>query len=300
MKQFIVGLGILLVLGGIVLGGAYVLGNTASAEIVQAATEPAEMVVIPVTGSATAEPESTMEATQTVAPTATAEPKMVDYVLGSTIDLSSKAPVAMTLTLPDGKLMSTNWAGAVGYKETDDQKTIFAPSKGIIYSYLGDVLTTWAHSGTGVGGKPYFFATNLDFYIRKTAENKTVSMPEALVKADSLKGVAVYLCQAPSGSVAYLSDHDANSQCPGSEIEMEITAVAIVPHEKLAEYNLAITNINSWMSSNYPDAGFETLTKDNGWLIRFCIGRFSDQVDDGTPWYSYNAGVIGLKIKDGE
>lgn len=301
LGKFVFGVGIIALITGLVMGVVSYTGSKAKVKIVEpVATVPVsgahrEVLVIPVTGTNT--PEETVPTA-----TPTAVPLVVDYVLGEKIDLSSKAPVAMTFQLADGRLMSTNWAGTVSQtvENADDLNSVFAPSEGVIFSYLGDVLATYAHSGTGVGGSPYYFATNLDFYIRKTAENKTVSLPEALVKAESLKGTTAYLCQAPSGSVAYLSNHDANSQCPGNEIELELVAVAIVPHEMMPEYNLAIYDIGSWMSLYFPDSGFDKLTRDNGWLISFCVGRFSDQADDGTPWYSYNAGVIGLKVKDGE
>lgn len=185
--------------------------------------------------------------TVTIEPTATKEPLVSGYELVDLVDLSSLAPVALTIHLVDGKLMSTNWAGTVAYKDTDDQKSIFAPSKGVIYSYLGDVLTTWAHSGIAEVDNQYFFATNWDLYIRKSPENRTLSLAEAVEKAASLKGITAYLCQDEPNTVAFLSDHDANSKCPGKEIELELVAFAIVPHEKLPEYNKSILDLNSWL-----------------------------------------------------
>ena len=303
LGKFVFGVGIIALITGLVLGVVSYTGNSAKAEIVESVESVPvngahrEVLIIPVTGTSTPE-----EIIPTATATPTAMPLVTGYVLGETVDLSSKAPVAMTFQLADGRLMSTNWAGTVSQtvENADDLNSVFAPSEGVIFSYLGDVLATYAHSGTGVGGSPYFFATNLDFYIRKTAENKTVSLPEALAKAETLRGITVSLCQAPSGTVAYLADHDANSVCPGEEIELELVAVAVIPHEMMPEYNLAVYDIGSWMSLNFPDSGFDKLTRDNGWLISFCVGRFSDQADDGTPWYSHNAGVIGLKVKDGE
>lgn len=308
--KIIVGMGILLLLAGLFFGVVWFLEDNASAEIVQAipATETPKSTILyfdlptPTVSSV----EATMEIEPTPIPTKV--PLVSGYVLEQTIDLSSNAPVAMTLHLSDGTLMSTNWAGAIGYKDTDDQSTIFDPSKGVIYSYLGDVLTTWAHSGTidkkpkfiGDDNKQYFFATNWDLYIRKSPENITLSSLEAHKKAETLKGIIAYLCQAEPNSVEFLSDHDANSKCPGKEIELELVAIVIVEHDKIPEYDNAGMGLGSWLVSNYPGAGFENLNRDNGWLVRFCIDKFSDQESDGSPWYLYNAGVIGFRIKDGE
>lgn len=300
--RFGYGVAFVFVLLSVITLALNLVGPSAKPQIVEAVAEkiPTSSTA-PVAGIPTPfQPETPVPTPTMVEPTATKAPLVVDYLLADSIDLAAKAPVALTLQLDDGKLMSTNWAGTVPYSDKDDQGSIFAPSNGVIYSYLGDVLTTWAHSGIRKVDEQYFFATNWDLYVRKSPENKTLSLAEAEEKADSLKGITAYLCQAEPETIAFLSDHDANSQCPGEEIELEVVALAIVPHEKIPEYDEAIVELNSWLVSNYPDAGFEKLNRDNGWLIRFCIGKFSDQVSDGSPWYLYNAGVIGFRIKDGE
>jgi len=236
---------------------------------------------------------------EVIEPTPTPEPVVSNYVFGKQIDLSSGAPVALTIHLGDDKLLISNWAGTVSYKDTDDPKTVFSPNKGIVYSYLGDVTTTWAHSGINIYGQRYF-ATNLDIYIRKNEDSKTMSLSEATARADSLKGMTAVLCQDESGKVKPLSDFDALGECPGKQVQMEIVAVAVIPREMVDGYDSTILDLNQWLMDNFPEAGFDQLGKEDGWLVRFCIGKLSDQVSDGTPSYEYNRGVIGFKIKDGE
>lgn len=296
-----------LIVLALVLLGEKLIGNSTdkpqvvvaqSQQITPKATSTRTMPVIPTPFlQPTKMPTATVEVSE---PTPTPEPVVSNYVFGKQVDLSSGAPVALTIHLSDDRLLLiSNWAGTVSYKDTDDPKTVFAPNKGIIYSYSGDVTTTWAHSGINMYGQRYF-ATNIDLYIRKNEDNKTMSLSEAAARADSLKGLTAVLCQAESGEVEPLSDFDALEECPGKQIEMEIVAVAVIPREIVDEYDSKILDLNQWLMDNYPEAGFDQLSKEDGWLTRFCIGKLSDQISDGTPSYEYNRGVIGFKIKDGE
>lgn len=304
-RKLLIGFGSVLIVFGLVMGVFWVVENSVKADIVKPIPTTTvtgahrTVVIIPVTGSATA--VQTQVPTKTPVPTPTAIPMVSGFVLGGKIDLASKAPVALTIQFPNGTLMSTNWAGAVGFNKTDNQETIFVPGNGIIYTYMADVLTSWTHSGAI--GKQKFFATDFDLYVRKTAEGHILDQSEGEAMANSLKGLKARLCQAPDGKIGYLSDHDPNSVCLGKEIEVEIVASAIVPHDLVEEYNSPKVNytINSWMIENFPGSGFEELNGTNGWLIRFCVGKFADQTLDGTmPGYEYNRGVIGFKIISGE
>lgn len=297
MSKIRVGLGVLLIVLALGLSGLKLVGNNAQPEVVEASS----VSLVP-TSYITATPEPTeIEEVATATSTPVVINPVVGYVINDRVDLSSGNPTSLSIRLPDDSLLSSNWAGAVPYSGEDDPDTVFLPSKGVIYSYLGDVMTTWAHSGINISGQRYF-ATNLDLFIRKSSVNGTVvSIPEAQVKAESLKGLTAYLCQTETGEVTPLSNYDATKGCPGRVVEMEVVAVAVIPHEKLTEYNGAILDINSWLVENYPGAGFEKLDAGNGWLIRFCIGKLSDQVSDGSHGYTYNRGIIGFRIvEDGE
>jgi len=221
------------------------------------------------------------------------------FVLSELVDLSSGSPVALTIRLADGELLSSNWAGAVSFQEEDNQAIVFQPYQGIIYTYSGDVMTTWAHSGISKYGQMYF-ATNFDLFIRKTNEGQKISLIEGVDKLESLKGLSAYLCQDESGKIERLSDFDASVSCSGKQVELEIVAVALVQHDRVDEYTDVVTDLNGWLINNYPEAGFDQLDQGNGWLVRFCIGLFPDQVSDGTESYLYNAGVIGFKVLNGE
>lgn len=306
MRKVMLGFASFLIVLSLVLIGEKLIGNSISEpQVVMAAqsqrppaTPTRSMPVIPTPflQPTKVSPTATVEI---IEPTPTPEPVVSNYVFGKQIDLSSGAPVALTIHLGDDRLLFSNWAGTVSYKETDDPETVFAPNKGIVYSYLGDVTTTWTHSGINMYGQRYF-ATNIDLYIRKNEDNKTMSLSEAAARADSLKGLTAVLCQTKLGEVQPLSDFDALAECPGKQIEMEIVAAVVIPREVVEEYDGKILDLNQWLMDNYPEAGFDQLSKENGWLIRFCIGRLSNQVSDGTPSYEYNRGVIGFKIKDGE
>lgn len=114
----------------------------------------------------------------------------------------------------------------------------------------------------------------------------------------SLIGKTAYLCQGEAGEVSFLSDYDPTKPCSGKMIELEIVAAVLVPHEDLEAYDEAIVEINGWLTKQYPDSGFESLGQENGWILRFCVGKLSDQTSDGTPGYLYNRGILGFVIRE--
>ena len=231
-------------------------------------------------------------------PTPTPKPPLVmNYDLNG-IDLSSGNPLVLTINLPSGSQLQTNWAGTIPYSGTDDPEKVFSPAKGVIYSYVGDVTTTWAHSGRNKYSGQLYFASNLDLYLRTADFGSVVSMAEANARANNLKGATAELCQTAAGTVKLLTDYN-EAQCPGKVIKLQLVAAAIIPHEMQSGYDSHFMNINDWLTTNFPDAGFDQLNQQNGWLIRFCVGKFADQVSDGTPGYLYNRGVIGFRIVDG-
>lgn len=297
MKRIVYGLSAILAMAALTLTWIKLIGESSESELVKVRVTDTPTRLI----TETTTPIPKVTATPTAAllvPTPTIIPPVSGYVLDQEIDLSSGRPVALTIRLSDGSLLSSNWAGTVSYQETDDQGTVFEPENGVIYSYLGDVTTTWAHSGTTWSGQR-FFASNLELYLRKDEETKKIeSMTEVRAKAKSLIGSTAYLCQDGSGEAIPLSDYDALKKCDGKLVEMEVVAFAVVSHEKLAEYDEAILNFRQWLMENYPDAGFDEMSPDNGWIIRFCIGQLSDQASDGSEWYLYNRGVIGFRVKD--
>lgn len=299
MQKLIAVMGIVLVAVAVVWGVVVLFQESAMARTVKIYSQPNEsqiQVVIPVTGTPTSTPETEKALILTATPTVRT---VFGYEFDNKIDLSSGAPVALAIELPNGSLLQTNWASAVAYNGTDDVETASAPDKGVIYSYESDVTASWTHSGTTTWGQTYF-ATNIDLYLRKDENNATLSMPEALQKADGLKGSVAYLCQVDSGVVKPLSNYES-PECPGKLVELEIVAATIVPHEMLAEYKLETTVVayDQWLSTNFPDSGFDQLKKTDSWIISFCVGKLAGQESDGTPSYLYNRGVIGFRIKDG-
>lgn len=242
----------------------------------------------------TQEPK-TMVSTTVVRPTSTSSPQVYSYVLNNLIDLASGEPIGLSIHLPEGQVLLSNWAGAVGYDGTDDQKTIFLPSKGIVYSYLGDTLVTQAHSGVSISGQSYF-ASSFEQYIRKNSVGQTASVSEMQKQVDTLRGSLAYLCQLESGEVSFLSDFDGI--CSGRVVELEIVATAVVLHEQVGEYKNAVLRTKDWLERSFPQSGFGELNKQSGWIVTFCVGQLSDQVSDGTPWYLYNRGVIGFVIRE--
>ena len=123
-----------------------------------------------------------------------------------------------------------------------------------------------------------------------------MSLAEAQARADSLKGSSVYLCQLESGEVTLLSDFDGT--CNGDVVELELVAAAIVPHELVGNYKNAVLSMGEWLQSNFPESGFDQLTRENGWIVEFCVSQLSGQTSDETPWYLYNRGVLGFRIRE--
>lgn len=296
LRKMLLGMGFFLVIVSSGLLALKVFEDNATAEVVMT-----DVRSIPSTVGATPTqflPMIAAEPTATIVVTPEPEPTKIfteNYIFGEVIDLDSSKPVALAINLPEGGWLLSNWAGAIGYKETDNQDTVFAPYRGIVYSYLGDVAATWAHSGISMTGQRYF-ASNIEMYLRKSAEGKTLKMSESQEKAQALIGSSAYICQQESGEVSFLTDF--NGECVGEKVELELVAAAIVPHEKMAGYDGAVLNIRQWMEDNFSEGGFDRLTKENGWIIRFCVGKFSDQTPDDTPWYLYNRGVLGFRIKE--
>jgi len=228
-----------------------------------------------------------------VLPTTTPFP-VQNYVLGETVDLENGGPVALVVRLADGAEIASNWAQPLGYKGTDDVAEVFGPEDGTIYSYLGDVTSTWAHSGMYRGQK--IFASNLELYLRVKPQGGFRTYEEGQSLILGLVGSEAYLCQMPDGSVQSLEDFAAAEGCLGQKLTLRVTAAVIVPHEMVLDYDNATMTTKAWLEANIPGAGFEKVSVENGWLLKFCVGEFNDQPVDGTPSYLYNRAVLGFTL----
>lgn len=294
MKQFGKFLAVIICLGMIIFLGinAYwdLVVKFSQPEIVSAETMKSAQVTrtpfMPVAPTA-------IESTPTsVPPTPTPFP-VQNYVLGEKIDLENGGPIALVVRLSDGSVITSNWAQPIGYKGTDPDE-VFLPGNGTVYSYLGDITSTWAHSGIYRGKK--IFATNLELYLRVKPQGGVRSLEEGKELIQTLVGGEAYLCQMPEGSVQPLSDFEVTEGCLGQKLTLRISAAVIVPHELVEDYDNATMTTKSWLINNIPEAGFEDVMAENGWLFKFCVGEFGDQAADGTPSYLFNRAVLGFTL----
>jgi len=301
-RRFILVIGILLFLVGVV--GWYLdsLNQNARVEVYHLVPTqtPREIEVIETLVFVPTETlvfTKTPEPISTVTPTPT--PLVKNYVLLGSVDLASGLPAALMIDLGNGVILPSNWAGAVAFSEGDDED-IFLPANGIIYSYEDEGLpVTWAHSGVTKLGQR-FFASNLEIYLRKSSDGSVLSLLEAVALGESLIGRTAYVCQDVSGKAVPLYDFDPSLGCEGELVELEVIAFALVPHEMVPEYDQYSLGIWSWLTSQFPESGFGSMSSGDSWMMRFCIGKFADQISDGTKSYLYNRGVIGFRVKDGE
>ncbi len=297
MTKILKGIGVVLVIIASVLIAQKISRMDARPDIVSVAQ--ALGVSLPeataITGDVISPAQPNESQTETLLPTATPMPILVqNYALGK-VDLASGKSIAMTINLPDGSLLLSNWAKAVAYNG-NDPKSIFQPTNGVVYSYEdGGVPVTWAHSGM-LTASQRLFATNLDLYLRKGLGGSVLPMFQSQALAARLIGTGVVLCQDDSGTIKPMSNFDPAGGCKGQKVTLQLVALTIVPHDLVAEYDTKSMGIIKWMAEKFPGDGYDNLPPQDSWVIRFCIGKLSDQVSDGTPPNLYNRGVIAFRV----
>lgn len=241
--------------------------------------------------------ELSVKVTLTPSSVPTATPKVIDYVFADKVDFSNSWLVAMAITKPDGTVIKTNWASAIAYQDGDPDD-VFDPHKGTIYSYKDSgYVTTWAHSGYLLNGSDlYGYALEKAVWLHKYEE--VLTLAEGRYKVSDLIGSSVVICQAtPDSGLKAFDEYDHSVPCPGKQIEMVLRAAVLVERENVDSYREASGEIVYWLAANYPGSGFESLDKDDSYLVQICVGKYSDQESDGTINYLYNRLIIGMSLK---
>ena len=249
---------------------------------------PELVITLPTEQVPTLPPTDQPQPTQTTVP-----PLVADYVLGG-VDLGSGKPVSLEINLPEGGILPSSWASTLAF-HNGDPADIFDPNRGVIYSYQDEGLTvTWAHSGASDTGKP-LFADNLDRYMRKTNDERTMSLSMAQEKANSLVGAKAVICEDETGKIQPMMSFDSTGDCPGIKVNLEIVSFTIIPEDQVSEYDKLSIGIWQWMKDKFPNAGFDTLTAGDSWVMRFCMGGYYDQ-PGSKNWYFINRGVIAFRV----
>jgi hypothetical protein len=239
-------------------------------------------------------------ATQVVAvnsPDPANEPDPVQkYVLSAVIDLGSGRSTTWSIRLPEGGELPGTWADAIAYADGDDSLPVspFNAHKGTIYSLLGDTTVIRAHSGR-LNFAWNLFASNLDLYLRMDSEGRGLSVAEGESKLQQLIGTAAYLCQSDI-SIEPFTVFDPTKGCPGEILELQLVAGAIVTREKVADYDLALLSLRSWMMANYPGHGFEDLDPASGFILITCVQKYADQPSIDGVYPIYNRVALGFRI----
>ena len=243
-------------------------------------------------------PTATPTPTSTPTMTPTATPLVIDYKIKGEIDLGNGLPVAMAIYLTDGRVIKSNWASAISYKDGDDPM-VFDPYAGTIYSHNdGGFLASWIHSGYLKNGNELFgYSLEKEVWLNNASQRLTLE--DGKKRTAALIGAKVILCQASAESkVKPFAKYDEKGQCSGKQMEFTVLAASLVEREKADEYESSIGNVVNWMTQNYPDQGFSNLTQRSSYLIQTCVGRYSDQKDDGTIDYIYNRLILGLSLRE--
>lgn len=232
--------------------------------------------------------------TPTPLPTSTPLPPVFQFSIDSKVDMGSGLPVAMSITRPDGKVISSTWAKAIAYKNGDNEAEVFSPYAGTVYSHLdSSLLATWIHSGRLKRGDLFAWSLEKAVYYEKGA---IVRLSEGHKLAEQLIGSQVILCQSNDpNSPAPLAVFDPNV-CPGNQVRFMVSAVALVEQSHVKGYDGAAGSTVSWLSDN-GFAGFDQLVPGKSWLVQTCVSKYTDQKSKkAIPDYQYNRLVLGLTL----
>ena len=304
MKKF---LSVWIIMVGLVLIGYYFIPPMVESR------EPVSIREIPITmpsatfpPSPTAEPPGATQISEAVTvevvevlptPTATPEAPISGYSIDGRVDLANGVPTAMRIYLLNGEVIVSTWAQPFGFTGDNEQaQALFDPFNGTIFSYQDEVLGTWIHSGFISSGQ--LFAQGIQVYVLGT-KGHLKTMAEGQAALDNLNGATVVFCQAPDMKI--FSEFASDTPCPGIEVSFTLVAKTFVMRESVEEYEASINKLVTWLKSDYPGKGFESVNPGTGHVLLTCIGQFYDQPrseGDDTKSYLFNRLVLGLEYKE--
>lgn len=264
--------------------------------------------------SQTGQVTSEVTPTPIFTPTPVEGPRTVDgFVLKDLIDLGSGKATALTIILPGGELQlpSSTWAKAVSAETAEPEA--FDPHKGTIFSLKsGSALVVLVHSGVINYNPDTLFGANIDRFLTHEATPKKgllsfltgarkFTLEEGYAKLSELNGTTAYLCQTDPETDPYIVPLIVfTGKCRGQIIELKIRATALIPREKVEQYDWTIPNgeILPWLQNSYPWSGFDLVSDGNGFLLSTCVQQFADQPDiEGVDYFVYNRVGIWFEIQ---
>ncbi len=257
-----------------------------------------EALITPIS-TATIETEAPTQSS-VIIPTATPDLTTVrGFWLDEKIDLSSGKSTAMVIQLPQGGNLASTWADAIAYQFGDDELAIdpFDPNAGTIYTILGDTAIVVAHSGQRNHNWD-FFASGIDRYLRAYDEsslstNDSIILADGVTRLEGFFGSTAYLCQ----SEEKVEPFTPFEKCPGSVVKLKLVTGVVVPEELVGEYGDNFNNLRSWLMVKFPEAGFDRITSDRGFLFVTCLQKYADQPSvEGVHGYEYNRVVLGFEV----
>ncbi len=250
----------------------------------------------------------------TLTPTPVIIPATVNgFVLKDLIDLGSGKATALTIILPGGELQlpSSTWAKAVSAEKAEPEA--FDPHKGTIFSLKsGSALVVLVHSGVINYNPDTLFGANIDRFLTHESTPKKgllsfltgarkFTLEEGYAKLAELNGTTAYLCQTDPETDPYIVPFIVfTGECRGKIIELKVRATALIPREKVEQYDWTIPNgeILPWLQGSYPWSGFDVVQSGNGFLLSTCVQQFADQPDiDGVDYFVYNRVGIWFEIQ---
>lgn len=224
------------------------------------------------------------------------------YVVSDLVDFSSGVPIQMVLWLPNGKGIPSSWAAPFSHSNIEHSKDFFDPSNGTTYIYqtsdfdqgFGNVSVLLAHSSS-VGGVN-LFAANLEYFLRiKEVGVSQYTTDEVIALFNSqIVGSIVSVCQDESKKP--LLQPSMDTACQGELINFRVVGGEVILRDDVSELEYHTLDLHHWLVDKYPNSGFDKINDKTGMLYVFCLGRLSDQTNDGSDRFSENRVVLALEV----
>ena len=223
------------------------------------------------------------------------------YTVNDMVDFSSGVPIQMVLWLPNGKGIPSSWAAPYSHINADHSEDFFDPANGTTYIYqtsdfdqgFGNVPVLLAHSSS-VGGVN-LFAANLEYFLRiKEVGVSQYTTEETIALFNSqIIGSIVSVCQDESKRP--LLQPSMDTTCQGELVSFRVVGGEVILRDDVSELEYHTLDLHHWLVDKYPNSGFDKITDETGMLYIFCLGRLSDQSNDGTDRFSENRVVMVLE-----